>query len=95
MTLTLLEMLIAAKTVKKLFDDKIISINIRSSKSHFEDLKNEPQLENCDVVLVQQTCLGIQEMTDTFKLAKYSSHFNNQGNGKGLALFSDQDLHQC
>ena len=89
------EIALNRKTVKKLFDDKIISINIRSSKSHFEDLKNEPQLENCDVVLVQQTCLGIQEMTDTFKLAKYSSHFNNQGNGKGLALFSDQDLHQC
>ena len=26
-------------------------------------------------------------MTDRFKLANYTSHFNNQGNGKGLALF--------
>ena len=81
------EIALNRKTVKKVFDDKIISINIRSLKSHFEDLKNEPGLEDCDVVLVQQTCLRIQEMTDTFKLANYSSHFNNQGNGKGLALF--------
>ena len=53
------EIALNRKTVKKVFDDKIISINIRSLRSHFEDLINEPHLENCDVALVQQTCLGI------------------------------------
>ena len=79
------EIALNRKTVKKVFDDKII--NIRSLRSHFEDLINEPHLENCDVVPVQQTCLGIHEMTDRFKLTNYSSHFNDQRNGKGLALF--------
>ena len=75
------------KTIMETYDDKIISINIRSLTSHFEDLANEPQIDNCDVLLVQQTCLEKLETTERFQLANYSSHFNSQGNGKGLALY--------
>ena len=69
------------------YEEKIISINIRSLRSHFEDLANEPQIENCDVLLVQQTCLESLEPTERFQLPNYHSHFNSQGNGKGLALY--------
>ena len=75
------------KNIMEACDDRIISINIRSLRSHFEDLRNEAQIANCDVLLVQQTCLEISETTGRFKLANYSSHFNSRGNYKGLALF--------
>ena len=33
------------KTVMEAYEEKIISINIRFLRSHFEDLANEPQIE--------------------------------------------------
>ena len=81
------EIALNKKNIMEACDDRIISINIRSLRSHFEDLINEAQIANCDVLLVQQTCLEISETTGRFKLANYSSHFNSRGNGKGLALF--------
>ena len=71
------EIALNKKNIMEACDDRIISINIRSLRSHFEDLINEAQIANCDVLLVQQTCLEISETTGRFKLANYSSHFNS------------------
>ena len=82
------EIALNKKNIMEACDDRIISINIRSLRSHFDGLINEAQIANCDVLLVQQTCLEISETTGRFKLANYRSHyFNSRGNGKGLALF--------
>ena len=66
---------------------KIISINIRSLRSHFKDLISEPKIQNSDVILIQQTCLAIDEDTKKFEIGNYGNHFNSVGNGKGLALY--------
>ena len=42
---------------------------------------------NSDVVLVQQTCLKIDDSTDKYEITNYNSYFNSYGDGKGIALF--------
>ena len=73
---------------------KLISVNIRSLKKHLVDLKSEPQIKGSDVILVQQTCLGISECVDGYQLAGYMSHFNSYGNGKGMALYHKEVFKQ-
>ena len=43
------------KNIMEACDDRIISINIRSVSSHFEDLINEAQIVNCDVFVACST----------------------------------------
>ena len=47
--------------IPELFDLYLVSLNIRSLRKHFVDLVSEPELFNCDVILVQQTCLMLNE----------------------------------
>ena len=69
------------------YDDKIISVNIRSLRAHYEDLLSEQQLKSCDAILIQQTCLEATEPTTKYQLENFASEFNSVGNGKGLAHF--------
>ena len=73
---------------------KLISLNIRSLKKHLVDLKCEPQIKGSDVILVQQTCLGISDCVDGYQLAGYMSHFNSHGDGKGMALYHKEIFKQ-
>ena len=73
---------------------KLISVNIRSLKKHLVDLKCEPQIKGSDVILVQQTCLGISDCVDGYQLDGYMSHFNSYGDGKGMALYHKEVFKQ-
>ena len=73
---------------------KLVSLNIRSLKKHFVNLNYEPQIKGSDVILVQQTCLGISECIDRYQLAGYMSHFNSYGDGKGIALYHKAEFKQ-
>ena len=71
---------------------KLVSVNIRSLNKHIEDLIQEPSFLNCDVILVQQTCLKQTEETEKYQIHKYDSHYNSYGDGKGIALYYLQNL---
>ena len=71
----------------KSIEIRLMSINIRSLRKHFIDLLKEPEMENCDVILVQQTCLQKKENTLIYQNADYNCHFNSFGNGKGIAMY--------
>ena len=75
------------KHINNNFILKIISLNIRSLKKHMVDLISEPQIQNSDVVLVQQTCLKKDEPTNIYELTNYNSYFNSYGDGRGIALY--------
>ena len=66
---------------------KLVSLNIRSIRSHFADLFSEPQIRGSDLVLLQQTCLEKNENTNGYSLPNMSKRFISIGNGKGLALY--------
>ena len=74
-------------------DIKIISINIRSLRKHFQDLVNDPETNNSDIIAIQQTCLLKDECTDIFKVNGYTPHFNSVGNGKGLCVFFNSSFY--
>ena len=75
------------KHINNNFILKITSLNIRSLKKHMVDLISEPQIQNSDVVLVQQTCLKKDEPTNVYELTNYNSYFNSYGDGRGIALY--------
>ena len=57
---------------------KLVSVNIRSLRNSFEDLIEEPAIVECDVVLVQQTCLKKNECNMRYS-NRITSHFNSYG----------------
>ena len=44
------------------------------------------------MILVQQTCLGVDECLDEYMLEGYMCHFNSYGEGKGIALYHKEDF---
>ena len=65
----------------------LMSINIRSLQKHFLDLIKEPSFEKQDLILVQQTCLRRDDDLSRFQVESHCVHFNNIGNGKGVAVY--------
>ena len=71
----------------KLYDLKMVSLNIRSLKKHMIDLIKEPAIVRAEVILVQQTCLKSSESVEEYQMEMYNSHFNSAGEGKGIAFY--------
>ena len=73
-----------------LLDLNLVSLNIRSLRKHFVDLIKEPEVVNCDVILVQQTCLEENANVINYSMNEYNCHFNSFGEGKGIALYYNE-----
>ena len=72
----------------------ILSLNIRSLYKHFQDLILEDDIECHDLILLQQTCLTVDEPPpDKFHIDKYKCHFNSLGAGGGLAVYYKDCFH--
>ena len=74
---------------------KIACLNIQSIIHHIEDVKHHHKLHKHDLLFLCETWL-CNTLTDnasnTYQLANYTQHYNNIGNGKGLAAFSNPIL---
>ena len=72
----------------KLKSPLISSINVRSLRLHFEDMKTTPNIKISDVICVQETWLHPQEHTsNSLQLEGFTAHFNSVGRGKGIATY--------
>ena len=74
---------------------KLVSVDIRTMRKHFEDLVEEPAILECDVILVQQTCLKKDECNMRYSIGNFTSHFNSYGERKDIAIYySDYFIHE-
>ena len=61
-------------------------------KKHIGDLVCEPEIDKSDLILVQQTCLRSTECTEEYNIEGYMNHFNSAGDGKGIALYHQEEF---
>ena len=66
---------------------KIYSLNCRSLKKHYEDMKSDEVLLKSDIILLQETWLDNDSSIEQFKIPGYELKLNSQGRGKGLATY--------
>ena len=72
---------------------EIVSLNVISLPSHFEDIKVDPNLMSAKVLLLQETSLTTNlEDSLRFKLEGKMCHFNSSGHRKGLATYFTPDF---
>ena len=72
---------------------EIVSLNVISLPSHFDDIKVDPNLMTAKVLLLQETSLT-KNLEDSirFKLEGKICHFNSSGHRKGLATYFPPDF---
>ena len=70
---------------------KISSINCRSLKKHFPDIKVDEMLLKSDIICLQETWLEKDETTMDFEMPNYNLHLNSYGRGKGIAIYFKKD----
>ena len=72
---------------------EIVSLNVISLPSHFEDIKVDPNLMSAKVLLLQETSLT-NNLGDNhrFNLEGKMCHFNSSGHRKGLATYFTPDF---
>ena len=66
---------------------KISSLNCRSLKKHFPDIKADDILLKSDIICLQETWLENDETTENFEMSNYELHLNSNGRGKGIAVY--------
>ena len=64
----------------------VVSCNIRSLTSNFNNLISTPKLKNTDVICLQETWLNL-DTVDGFAIEGFQKHFNSVGRGKGIATY--------
>ena len=72
---------------------KVSFLNSRSLVNKFDNIKMDLSLQQSDVIVLAETWIPERDRhTNKFELDNYESHFNNQGRGKGLAVYHKQDF---
>ena len=72
---------------------EIVSLNVISLPSHFEDIKVDPNFMSAKVLLLQETSLTTNlEDSLRFKLEGKTCHFNSIGHRKGLVTYFTPDF---
>ena len=61
-------------------------------KKHHGDLLCEPEINESDLILVQQTCLKSAECTEEYNIEGYMNNFNSAEDGKGIALYHKEGI---
>ena len=70
---------------------KISSLNCRSLKKHFPDIKVDEMLLKSDIICLQETWLEKDETIEDFDIPNYNLHLNSYGRGKGIAIYFKKD----
>ena len=73
-------------------DLKIYSLNCRSLKKHFEDIKTDSIVLQSSIICLQETWLEEDDNCTEYELPTYSTHPNNYGRGKGIVIFYKQKI---
>ena len=71
---------------------KISSLNCRSLKKHFLDIKTDEILTKSDVIFLQETWLDDGDLTENYDIPNYELHLNSYGRGKGLAIYFKKEI---
>lgn len=67
---------------------RVCCLNVRSLRRHIEDVRQDPVLQQADILFVQETWLtGEEEKQDVYQLAGYRGLFASEGAGKGIGLY--------
>ena len=61
--------------------------NVRSLKKHMADIKDFPELFNCDVFCAAETWIKQSDDLTSYHLKKFHHHSNSYGKGKGLFIY--------
>ena len=67
---------------------RISSVNVRSLRKHIDDVRIDPVLLKSDMICVQETWLEQDEDESEYHIDGYQAHFNSQGRGKGIAVYT-------
>ena len=72
----------------KLKSPLLSSVNVRSLRLHFPDMKSNPDIKKCEVICLQETWLHVAEHTTScMEMDGFTAHFNSAGRGKGVATY--------
>ena len=67
---------------------RVCSLNVRSLRKHVEDVRQDPVLQQADILFCQETWLTEEEeRKDRYQLAGYRGHFVSEGAGKGIGHY--------
>ena len=73
---------------------RVCSLNVRSLRRHIEDVRQDPVLQQADILFCQETWLREEEeKQDVYQLAGYSGHFVSEGAGKGIGHYIREGTH--
>ena len=67
---------------------RVCSLNVRSLRKHVEDVRQDPVLQQADILFCQETWLTQEEeRQEVYQLAGYKGHFVSEGAGKGIGHY--------
>ena len=67
---------------------RVCSLNVRSLRRHIEDVRQDPVLQQADILFCQETWLTQEEeRQEVYQLAGYEGHFVSEGAGKGIGHY--------
>merc|ERR1711954_167816 len=71
---------------------KISSLNCRSLKKHYEDIRTDNLLLKSDLITLQETWLDNDEMREDLNIPGYELAINSKGKGRGIATYYNIDI---
>ena len=67
---------------------RVCNLNVRSLRRHIEDVRQDPVLQQADILFCQETwLLEEEERQEVYQLAGYIGHFVSEGAGKGIGHY--------
>ena len=67
---------------------RVCSLNVRSLRRHIEDVRQDPVLQQADILFCQETWLAEEEARqEVYQLAGYKGCFVSEGAGKGIGHY--------
>ena len=67
---------------------RVCSLNVRSLRCHIEDVRQDPVLQQADILFCQETWLTKEEeKQEVYQLAGYRGLFVSEGAGKGIGHY--------
>ena len=71
---------------------KIISLNCRSLKKHYDDILSDALVIKSDIICLQETWLENDEIMEDLNIPDYNLYLNSNGNGKGVAAYCKKNI---
>ena len=70
---------------------KIYSLNCRSLKKHYQDIKSDSLILQSSIICLQETWLDDDEDSADYEIPSYETHKNSYGPGKGILIYFKKD----